>query len=61
MISTVIIGAVLELIGAIIMIYNLSYGSMEGYASYWIWAIMGFAVMVAGMIILYAAFRPVVM
>lgn len=61
MISNLIIGAVIELLGALFMVYHLSQASLDGFASHWPWALMGSVVMIAGMLLLYAAFRPVVM
>jgi hypothetical protein len=61
MISTAIIGAIVELIGAIIMIYNLAQVSLEGWGDVWPWSLLGAILMIAGLILLYAAFRPVVM
>jgi len=56
MISTVILGIFLEIVGALIGTYNIAQGT-----DHWPWALIGAGVMVAGLIILYAGFRPVVM
>jgi VIT1/CCC1 family predicted Fe2+/Mn2+ transporter len=61
MISTAIIGAIVELIGAIIMIYNLAQVSLEGWGDVWPWVLMGSVLMIVGFVLLYAAFRPVIM
>jgi len=54
MISTLIIGAVIELLGAIYMIYHLS---QENFSEHWTLALIGAVVMVAGMILLYSTLR----
>lgn len=58
MISNLIIGAMIELLGALFMVYHISQGEL---GEHWPWALAGLVVMIAGMILLYAAFRPVVM
>jgi len=61
MISHVIIGAIVELIGAIIMIYNLAQVSLFGWSENWPWALLGAVLMIVGFVLLYASFRPVIM
>jgi len=59
----VIIGSIIELLGAIIMVYNIAQGVGMGtfLADDWIWALLGAVIMLGGMILLYSAFRPVIM
>lgn len=61
MLANVLIGIFLVAIGAIGMTYNVAQGSAEGFGQYWPWALMAAVVMIAGLILLYAAFRPVEM
>jgi len=61
MIANLLIGLVLEVIGSLFMIYNIAQGSMFGHSGHWPWALMGLVIMIVGLILLYAAFRPVVM
>jgi|WetSurMetagenome_2_1015567.scaffolds.fasta_scaffold42505_2 hypothetical protein len=60
MIFTLVIGIVVEIIGAILLTYNLGEGSTFGFSEYWIGISFGLALLIAGLIILYAAFRPTV-
>lgn len=61
MLGTVILGCIIELIGSIILIYNYAQTSSEGFSGNWPWMLMGAVLMIAGMILMYAAFRPVEM
>ena len=56
MLFNIIIGAILVLTGSVILTYFLAQG-WENWPS----ALMGGAIAVAGLILLYASFRPVIM
>lgn len=54
MISSVIIAILVELMGAISVTYNLANEN-------WFWASGGLLVMIIGLVLMYAAFRPVIL
>jgi len=49
-------GVILELVGAILMTYFIAQGWEE-----WPIALLGLGICVAGLIILYASFKPIIM